>query len=178
MRQTSFAEFHCSLARSLDVMGDWWTPLIIRDLFMGLSRFEDIAISLGISRNLLSSRLNDLVDKGVVERLPYSEHPARHLYQLTRAGRELVPILTALIEWGDRWTNPPGGPPVILRHKKCGHHTKPYVACSHCGERIGQEDLEVFRGPGSRQGPGTMLSDRLPQPGATTKSSARTKGLG
>src|SRR5262252_9248412 len=116
MRQTSFADMHCSLAHALELVGDWWTPLILRDLFMGLDRFDDLVTDLGISRNLLSTRLAELVAQGVVERQRYSDRPPRDHYRLTRSGRELVPIFAALTAWGDRWATPPFGPPVLFRH--------------------------------------------------------------
>src|SRR5215471_20274126 len=103
MRQTSFADFNCSLARSLEVVGDWWTPLILRDLFLGIDRFDDLAEDLGISRNLLTSRLETLVEGKIVERVRYSEHPPRDRYVLTQAGHELGPIIGALTAWGDKW---------------------------------------------------------------------------
>ena len=161
MRQTSFASFHCSLARSLDVMGDWWTPLIVRDLFLGLDRFDDLVVDLGVSRNLLSTRLAALVGHGIVQRQRYSERPPRDRYLLTEAGHELVPILTALTAWGDRWATPPGGPPVLFRHRACGHSSTPQVTCSHCGEPIAAEELEVLPGPGRRRAPGTLLSSQI-----------------
>src|SRR5262245_19506922 len=161
MRQTSFAGFHCSLARSLDVMGDWWTPLIVRDLFLGLDRFDDLATDLAISRNLLPTRLTALVEHGIVERQRYSERPPRNRYVLTEAGRELMPILAALTAWGDRRTTPPGGPPVLFRHRACGNDCTPQVACSHCGEPISAEELAVRPGPGGRRAPGTLLSSQV-----------------
>src|SRR5215813_1874676 len=99
MRRTSFAGMHCSMARSLEVMGDWWTPLILRDLHLGLSRFDELAEDLAISRNLLTTRLAALVKHGIVERRRYSEHPPRDAYVLTAAGRDLVPVLMALTAW-------------------------------------------------------------------------------
>src|SRR5262245_10743947 len=161
MRQTSFAGFSCSLARSLDAMGDWWTPLIVRDLFLGLDRFDDLVTDLGISRNLLTTRLAALVEHGLVERQRYSERPPRDRYRLTDAGRELMPILAALTAWGDRWATPPGGPPVVFRHRACGHDCTPRVACPHCGEPIASEELEVLPGPGGRRAPGTLLSSQV-----------------
>jgi DNA-binding HxlR family transcriptional regulator len=155
MRQTSFAEFHCSLARALEVVGDWWTPLIIRDLYLGLDRFDDLVADLGISRNLLANRLAELVGNGVVERERYSEHPPRDRYVLSGAGRDLVPVLAALTAWGDRWQTPPGGPPMRFGHD--GHRCTPQVSCSTCGETLTAERMEVGPGPGGRVAPGTML---------------------
>ena len=110
MRQTSFATMACSLARSLELVGDWWTPLIIRDLQLGVDRFDALADDLGISRNLLTTRLAHLVEHGIVARHRYQEHPPRDRYVLTEAGQELFPVLMALIVWGDRWATPEGGP--------------------------------------------------------------------
>ena len=157
MRQTSFANMHCSLARSLEKVGDWWTPLILRDIFLGLNRFDDLAADLGISRNMLTTRLGSLVENGIVERVRYSERPPRDRYVLTQAGRELVPVLTALTAWGDRWATPPGGPAAIHHHVRCGHHFTPTVTCSECGAPVTTEELEVLPGPGARRGPGTAL---------------------
>lgn len=157
MRQTSFASMHCSLARSLDVVGDWWSPLIVRDLFLGLDRFEQLATDLGISRNLLTARLDTLISGGVVTREPYCEHPPRHRYVLTQAGRELVPVLMALMAWGDRWATPEGGPPVRLHHVTCGTATVPTVTCSACGGALQPETVHTSPGPGARTAPGTAL---------------------
>lgn len=158
MRQTSFANFHCSLARSLDVVGDWWTPLIIRDLSLGLERFDDLVANLGISRNLLTTRLKDLVDAKIVERIRYSERPPRDRYLLTEAGRDLVPILAALTVWGDRWAALPEGPPVVYGHE--GHRCTPTVCCASCGKPVTTENLRVAPGPGAAAGPGTHLVGR------------------
>lgn len=161
MRQTSFANFHCSLARSLDVIGDWWTPLIIRDLALGLERFDDLAANLGISRNLLTTRLNALVEASIVERVRYCEHPPRYRYRLTAAGRDLVPILMALTAWGDRWTAPPAGPPLLFGHD--GHRCAPTVCCSTCGQPVTAENLNIAPGPGAGPGPGAHLVGRFLQ---------------
>jgi DNA-binding HxlR family transcriptional regulator len=161
MRQTSFANMHCSLARSLEKVGDWWTPLILRDVFLGLNRFDDLAADLGISRNMLTTRLGVLVESGIVERLRYSERPPRYRYVLTQAGRELVPVLTALTAWGDRWATPPGGPPAIHRHTRCGQAFTPTVTCSECGVPLSTDELEILPGSGARRGPGTALYGSL-----------------
>src|SRR5215212_9253408 len=101
MRQTSFGDFHCTLARSLEAVGDWWSPLIVRDIAVGLNKFDEMVEDLGISRNLLAARLAALEDKGVIERRQYQERPPRFKYALTRSGSELIPILMALTAWGD-----------------------------------------------------------------------------
>jgi DNA-binding HxlR family transcriptional regulator len=161
MRQTSFAAMQCSLARSLEVVGDWWSPLIVRDLFLGLNRFDQLVDDLGISRNLLADRLAGLVGGGVVAKEAYQERPVRHRYVLTEAGRELVPVLLALTAWGDRWATPDGGPPLRTRHATCGARTTPTVCCSECREPLGADDIRVTAGPGGRSAPGTALLAEL-----------------
>ena len=157
MRQTSFARMACSMARSLELIGDWWTPLIIRDLYLGLDRFDALAENLGISRNLLTTRLAHLVEHGIVNRRRYHEHPPRDRYVLTDAGQELMPVLVALTAWGDRWATPEGGPPLVFRHRACGHHFTPTVSCGTCGQPLRPGDVEALPGPGARTGPGTAV---------------------
>lgn len=152
----------CSMARALELVGDWWSPLIIRDLFLGVGRFDDLVEDLGISRNLLTRRLKALVACGVVEKKTYQSRPARYDYALTEAGRDLVPVILALTEWGDRWAAPKEGRPMLFRHKTCGHQFEPRVTCSACGEPIRADDIVAFPGPGAGAGPGTMvLAKRL-----------------
>jgi DNA-binding HxlR family transcriptional regulator len=132
---------HCSIARALDLVGEWWTPLILRDVFRGMRRFEEIQASLGIARNVLSDRLTTLVDGGVLERRQYQEHPARYEYRLTDMGRDYYQVLLALKQWGDRWLTEEGGPPVTLIHDRCGHEVEPVLTCSHCGEPIAARQI-------------------------------------
>jgi DNA-binding HxlR family transcriptional regulator len=157
MRQTSFAAMQCSLARGLELIGDWWTPLIIRDLQLGIDRFDGLAEDLGISRNLLTSRLTHLTRHGIIARRRYSDHPPRDRYVLTEAGQALVPILMALTAWGDRWATPDGGPPLLFRHRRCGNTFTPAVTCDHCGAPVDLAEVDSMPGPGARKGPGTQL---------------------
>ena len=136
MKRTPFSEWPCSIARSMDLLGDWWTPLVLRDAFFGVKRFDDFQRDLGIGRNILTQRLNRLVDEGLLERRPYQEHPPRHEYVLTAKGRDFMPVLLAMAAWGDRWLAGPEGPPVTFTHKDCGHVTHARVVCSHCGEPL------------------------------------------
>ncbi|MEU4196972.1 helix-turn-helix domain-containing protein [Kribbella sp. NPDC026611] len=161
MRQTSFSSMQCSIARSLELIGDWWTPLIIRDLYYGISRFDDLVEDLSISRNLLAARLTHLVKHGIVYRRPYSEHRARHEYLLTESGRDLMPVLIALMAWGDRWATPEGGPPVLLEHRPCGHRSTPVVSCDACGEPVRPGEFDALPGPGARPSPGTRIVAEL-----------------
>jgi DNA-binding HxlR family transcriptional regulator len=158
MRQTSFADMQCSLARTLEVVGDRWSPLILRDLYLGIESFDDLAQDLGISRNLLADRLTRLVEGGVVERTSYQDRPARYSYRLTESGREPVPVLMALTARGDRWATPDGGPPLELRHQACGRHFTPTVSCSECDRPIAMDDVETLPGPGGQTGPAPCAS--------------------
>jgi DNA-binding HxlR family transcriptional regulator len=132
----------CSIARTLEVVGERWSLLILRDAFYGIRRFDDFRRDLGIARNVLTDRLNKLVDQGVLERHPYEEHPPRFEYRLTAKGRDLLSVLLAMMRWGDRWaTN--GDPPVKLTHTACGHITQPTMTCSHCGGELDWADLRA-----------------------------------
>jgi DNA-binding HxlR family transcriptional regulator len=162
MERTSFADMRCSLARGLELIGDWWSPLIIRDLFLDVVRFDDLVEDLGISRNLLTRRLKALVENGIVERIAYSRRPARYEYRLTEAGRDLVPAILALTAWGDRWARPKQGSPILFVHKGCGHHFQPLVTCSACGETIDAPSVRALPGPGGAATRGTkVVASRL-----------------
>lgn len=153
MRRASFEDMHCSVAQSLEVVGEWWSLLIVRDALMGVTRFDDFQRRLGISRNVLTERLNRLVDLEVFERVRYQDNPPRDEYRLTRKGRDLWPVLTALRQWGDRWAAPEG-PPVVLEHVTCGHvDVDAEYHCSHCGEQLHGRDLRVHPGPGAGDRP-------------------------
>ena len=119
MQRTSFSEMACSIARTLDVIGEPWSPLILRDVWVGMNRFDEIQADLGISRKVLTERLNHLVEHGVLERRPYDRRP-RYEYHLTAKGTELVDVLMVMAGWGDRWLAGEAGPPVLYRHHACG----------------------------------------------------------
>jgi DNA-binding HxlR family transcriptional regulator len=148
MQRTRFGDMTCSIARTLDIAGEPWSPLIIRDVWVGIARFDDIQRDLGISRKVLSERLKWLVAQGVLERRPYSEHPPRHEYVLTQKGYELCDVLMAITAWGDRWTAGDAGPPVVLRHQACGEVTRAEIRCSHCGDPLHARYVDVEPGPG------------------------------
>ncbi len=141
----------CSVAQCLEVVGEWWSMLIIRDAFLGVTRFEEFQSRLGISRNILQSRLGTLVNAGVLSRVPYSTHPPRVDYRLTAKGRDLWPVLNAMRQWGDAHAAPTG-PPVEIVHTACGRRTSAVVVCASCGEPLGGRDVEAVPGPG-RHGP-------------------------
>jgi DNA-binding HxlR family transcriptional regulator len=151
VQRTSFQAMNCSVAQCLEVIGEWWSMLIVRDAFMGVTRFDDFHERLGISRNVLNQRLSHLVDAGVLERVAYSEHPPRYDYRLTAKGKDLWPVLTAMRQWGDRW-EAPAGPPVELVHRACGHITQVIGTCSECGEPLSGRDVRAVPGPGAERG--------------------------
>jgi DNA-binding HxlR family transcriptional regulator len=162
MKRTSFARMHCSLARGLDLIGDWWSPLIVRDLYLGVVRFDDLVEDLGISRNLLTRRLNALSKNGILERQAYQRRPRRYEYRLTEAGRDLVPAILALTAWGDRWARPKEGSPMLFVHTTCGARFEPQVTCSACGETITADAVKTIGGPGGAMKTGTrVLAQRL-----------------
>lgn len=108
MHRTSFADDVCPIARTLDVIGDPWTPLVLRDIHQGITRFDALQANLGISRKVLAQRLAALQEHGVIEREAYQDNPPRYDYRLTDKGRSLGPVLRAMITWGERWTEAPG----------------------------------------------------------------------
>jgi len=147
MERKSFAGMDCSVAQCLEVVGEWWSMLIVRDAFLGVTRFEDFQRRLGISRNILQQRLTKLVDTGVLTRVPYSEHPPRVDYRLTGKGRDLWPVLTAMRQWGDAHAAP-AGPPVVVSHRACGSSGPLVLTCATCGEPVGHRDVSVATGTG------------------------------
>jgi DNA-binding HxlR family transcriptional regulator len=157
MERTSFSDMRCSLARALELIGDWWTPLILRDLFLGVARFDALAQDLGISRNLLTRRLKSLEENRIVERRAYQTNPPRHEYFLSEAGRDLVPVLIALTSWGDRWAQPAEGAPLLFSHKRCGCTFQPRITCSACNMPISAENVTPLPGPGGAPLPGTKI---------------------
>ena len=149
MQRTAFGEMACSIARARDVAGEPWSPLIIRDVYVGITRFEDLQRDLGISRKVLTQRLNWLVEHDVLERRPYSAHPPRSEYALTQKGLEFMDILLLMNAWGDRWAVGPEGPPVLHRHRACGQITRVHLSCDQCGQALTAADISVEAGPGA-----------------------------
>ena len=148
MQRTDFAQMTCSIARSLAVAGEPWSPLVLRDVWVGINRFDDLQRDLGVSRKVLTERLKHLVEAGMLERRAYSTRPARYEYVLTRKGLEFVDVLMAMAAWGDRWTAGEAGPPVLRRHRACGQITQVELRCSVCGETLHAADVDVEPGPG------------------------------
>jgi DNA-binding HxlR family transcriptional regulator len=174
MRWNDIDQQVCSVARALAVVGDRWTLLILRDVFLGTRRFADFQRQLGISRHRLSDRLSRLVDDGVLTRRRYQEKPERFEYHLTAKGLNLYPVLMSLSQWGNDWCDDGNGRPVEYLHRSCGHKTEPRLCCSECGEPLEPFDVTPLIGPGLsaalREGGGmfteitdkTDLEDKLP----------------
>ena len=147
----AFADLNCSIAKPLAVLGERWALLVVRDVSLGRRRFDEIQSSLGVATNVLSQRLATLTEEGILERRPYSEHPERFEYRLTEKGRELMPVLWALMRWGDKWTAGEAGPPVELVHDDCGEVAQMVPTCSACGEELipGRGHVHAQLGPGA-----------------------------
>lgn len=156
MAKQSFASIACSIARAVDVVGQRWTPLILRDLLAGMTRFEDLRRDLGIASNVLTDRLAELERHGVVVRRQYQSAPARHEYLLTDKGRDLYPVLVSLLAWGDKWLAS-DGPPAHTVHTDCGHITTARTVCAVCGGELTAANSVYAAGPGAHPGPGTAL---------------------
>ena len=142
----------CSVAGSLELIGERWTLLIVRDAFMGVRRFEDFQRRTGAARNILSARLDLLVEEGILRRAPYQEHPVRYEYRLTEKGLDLWPVIVALVKWGDRYIYP-GKAPILLAHKGCGGAVSDRRTCETCGAELGPRDVVVLPGIGGELPP-------------------------
>src|SRR3954469_12970541 len=145
MQRTDFSEMACSIARTLDVIGEPWSPLILRDVNVGFRRFEQIQADLGISRKVLTERLNHLVDKGVLERRPYDRRP-RYEYVLTEKGTELFDMLMVMVAWGDKWLAAEPGRPVLSLLHAWGEISSGGLRCANCGEPMHAGDVDVLAG--------------------------------
>jgi DNA-binding HxlR family transcriptional regulator len=148
MKRASFESMSCSVAQSLEVIGEWWTLLIVRDAFFGITRFEQFQERLGIARNVLATRLDTLVEHGVLERRAYDEARERYDYLLTEKGKALWPVLTTIRQWGDEWVVGKGNEPILMTHTACGEQTHAELMCDHCGEKLNRRDVRVKAGPG------------------------------
>ena len=142
---------NCSVARTLQIVGEKWSLLLLREAFFGLRRFADFERALGCARNLLSDRLATLVEHGLLERVPYREpgQRERQEYVLTEAGLELLPAVMALLQWGDRHLADPAGPPVVVRHLGCGAPVAVHLGCAAGHEHLAATDVAAFPGPGA-----------------------------
>lgn len=147
MRRKSFSDMDCSVAQCLEAVGEWWSMLIVRDAFLGVSRFDEFQESLGIARNILQQRLGKLVEYEVLQKKPYSLRPPRFEYMLTKKGRDLWPVLTAMRQWGDIYAAP-GGPPLEIRHLGCDELAKAIWTCACCGVPLESNQVEIVKNRG------------------------------
>ena len=147
MRWQEIGETPCSIARCLSVVGDRWTLLILREAFLGTRRFEDFQRHLGVTRHRLADRLRRLVKSDVLDRVPYQYRPQRFEYRLTDKGRDLYPVIVALMRWGDRWMAGREGPSVELVHRSCGCAMTPELMCPECGEALHLDDVQAHMSP-------------------------------
>lgn len=150
MRWAEINEMKCSVARTLSVIGDRWTLLIVRDSFLGLRRFADFQKDLRMTRHRLAARLKKLVDDGILARVQYQDRPRRYEYRLTEKGIDLYPVVVALLRWGDRWMVGPDGPPIELVHRNCGHHVMPMLTCPACNEEVNARTMSARPGAAFR----------------------------
>ena len=148
MLRSDYSGQTCSIAATLELIGERWTLLIIRDAFLGIRRFDDFQRRLGIARNVLQSRLERLVEEDVLERIEYQQRPRRFEYMLTPKGVDLWPVLVALLKWGDKHAFP-DGPPMIMRHAGCGGEVDDRRMCTHCGKPLEANEVRVEPGPGA-----------------------------
>jgi DNA-binding HxlR family transcriptional regulator len=161
MQRTTLSDFACSVARSLDEVGEWWTPLILRDVFLGVSRFDLIQEDLGIPRKVLSERLGRLVENGVLERRPYQEGRTRYAYYMTVKGNDFLTTLIALMNWGDKWLSKDEGPPLVVSHDGCGGQVVAKLVCATCGAGVDHDGVHSTIGPGARNRRGTLVVGRF-----------------
>jgi DNA-binding HxlR family transcriptional regulator len=149
MRWAELEREACSVARTVSVVGDRWSLLILRDCFLKVRRFEEFQARLGITRHILADRLRKLVKAGVLVRVAYQERPRRYEYRLTEKGLELNAVLLALVRWGDAHMAAESGPPKLYEHRACGHVFEPTMCCSVCGDAVTARDVRILDGPGA-----------------------------
>ncbi len=148
MRWDELPAQECSVARTLGVIGDRWTLVILRECFSRVRRFEDFRERTGASRRILTERLGKLVDHDILVRVAYQQRPARYEYRLTRKGLDIYPILVTMLHWGDKYYGQDSGPPLILRHQPCDHDFAPLMVCSQCKTPVDAREVTPRAGPG------------------------------
>jgi DNA-binding HxlR family transcriptional regulator len=157
LRRTRFDTWPCPIARATDLVGDWWTPIVLRNAFLGQRRFDEMQASLGVPRAILARRLDRLVREGLLRRERYSEHPPRYEYRLTEKGRAFWDVLAALWRWGEDWLWEAGEPPVVLVDRESGRRVRPLVVDEATGQRLDVRRLRVCAAAG-RRAPGHAAS--------------------
>lgn len=164
MEKVSFADMPCSMAKTLDIVGEWWSLLIIRDIFIGIRRFNALRNHLGIARNMLQRRLLRLEQGGITYKLTLDNGHSE--YRLTDAGVALYPILLAFVKWGDEWVTDKQ-PPNLFIHNDCGHTISAEVVCNHCGEPLTADNVTQQPGPSMSESDARRLQailDQNPKP--------------
>ncbi len=144
MLKKDYPTQYCPVASTLEVIGERWTLLVIRDIFLGIRRFEEIQRDLGVARNVLQDRLEGLVEQGIVTKRPYQDRPVRCEYRLTEKGADLWPVLVALLQWGDRHALA-GERPMIVTHRGCGGELDDRRRCTACGADISVTEAIAVR---------------------------------
>ena len=160
MRWDSLEQERCSVARTVAVIGDRWSLLILRDCFLRVRRFEEFQSRLGVTRHVLADRLKKLVRFGVLRRAPYQQNPTRYEYILTQKGLDLYPVVMAIVHWGDEHMVDERGRPLLHEHKSCGKMFDPVMVCSECGEPITAKQVHVHAGPGAAEGAAEEMAAR------------------
>ena len=158
MLHRDYPGLDCSVAKALEVIGERWSLLIVRSVMHGNRRFGEMQESLGIARNILSSRLQRLVDEEILERRAYQESPPRYEYFLTEKGLDLWPALIALLNWGDRYSPSPEGPRRLIVHKECGGTVSERGICESCGKVLTARDAKQVPGPGAEAKPDALTT--------------------
>jgi DNA-binding HxlR family transcriptional regulator len=148
MRWDEIQDIPCSIAKSLAVIGDRWTLLIIRDCFLGTKRFDDFQKQIGVTRHVLSDRLNKLVEAQVLQKIEYQNKPTRYEYRLTQMGIDIFPIIISLAQWSNKWILAEDEVPIVYKHLKCDTITHAVMGCSNCGEELNPRDILPVFGPG------------------------------
>ena len=144
-----FDDQNCSVAQALEVLGDWWTLLVVREAFLGVRRFADFEANLDISKNVLSARLEHLVAHGVLARVDVGVHGRRYEYELTPMGKDLATVMTALREWGDRWIYGEGREPLLALDRRSGRRIPRLRMLDHEGRPLAGRDITLAPGPGA-----------------------------
>jgi DNA-binding HxlR family transcriptional regulator len=147
-QHAQFSAENCSIGRTLEIIGERWTILVLRESFFGVRRFDEFQRNLGIARNILAARLQTLVGAGLLERRRYQERPERFEYRLTEKGRDMYPAMIAIKAWGDKYAADPEGPSVTLMHD--GHEFTPDIRCAECGEHVSARDITPLPGPSAK----------------------------
>ena len=146
MKWTEHANKPCAIAKTLAVIGESWTLLILRNFFLGARRFEELQRQLGLTRHVLTDRLNHLVEHEILQKIPYGENARRFEYRLTVKGKALYPVIMSLADWGNQWLIDKGEEPIAHVHQDCEQHTRPVMSCSACGDELKPQRVTVIPG--------------------------------